>query len=150
MTWITIDTVQRVVTPKAGNSELRFFMFCRLYHGDIHLHKVSRISQTVFKLQWTQIYYRNHYFQSSKGLTQKVGQPVLQFLCSAPRLMMLYICVKFHQNIWNGLQLTEQTRVHSRNGYFQYLCSKGCNSKSRLTRVTVFVLCMLYHGALHL
>ena len=89
-------------------------------------------------------------FKVQKAITQKVGQPVLQFLCSAPRLMMLYICVKFHQNIWNGLQLTEQTRVHSRNGYFQYLCSKGCNSKSRLTRVTVFVLCMLYHGALHL
>ena len=40
---------------------------------------------------------------------------------SAPQLMMLYICVKFHQNIWNGFQLTERTRVHSRNGYFQYL-----------------------------
>ena len=64
--------------------------------------------------------------------------------------MMLYICVKFHQNIWNGFQLTEWTRVHSRNGYFQYLlCSNGHNSKSRLSRVTVFLVCMLSHGALH-
>ena len=53
--------------------------------------------------------------------------------------MMLYICVKFHQNIWNGFQLPQRTRIHSRNGYFQnLLCSKGRNSKSRLTRVTVF------------
>ena len=50
-------------------------------------------------------------------------------------LKVLYICEKFH-NISNGFQLTEWTRVHSRNGYFQYLlCSKGCNSKSRLSRV---------------
>ena len=55
---------------------------------------------------------------------------------------MLYICVKFHQNIWNGFQLTERTCVHTGNGYFQYiLCSKG-NSKSRLTRVTVFACCL--------
>ena len=35
--------------------------------------------------------------------------------------MMLYICVKFHQNICNGFQLIERKREHSRNGYFQYL-----------------------------
>ena len=65
--------------------------------------------------------------------------------------MMLYIYVKFHQNIWNGFQLTERIHLHSRNDYFQYLlCSKGRNYKSRLTRVTVSVFCMLSHGALHL
>ena len=86
-------------------------------------------------------------FKSSKGIIPKVGKPELPFLCSAPCLMMLYICVKFHQNIWNGFQLTEQTQVHSRNGYFQYLlCSTGRNSKSRVTWVTYFVFCMLFHG----
>ena len=50
--------------------------------------------------------------------------------------MVVYICKKFHNNILNGFQLTEWIRVHSRNGYFQYLlCSKGHNSKSRLSRV---------------
>ena len=45
--------------------------------------------------------------------------------------------MKFHQNIWKGFQLTKRTRVHSRNGYLQYLlCLKGRNSKSRLSRVT--------------
>ena len=38
-----------------------------------------------------------------------------------------------------------------RNGYFQYLqCSKGCNSKGRLTRVMVLMVCTSSHGALHL
>ena len=41
MTWITSDNVQRAVSPKAGNSEL-WLMFCKLYHDDIYLHKVSR------------------------------------------------------------------------------------------------------------
>ena len=52
--------------------------------------------------------------------------------------MVFYICMKFHLNTWNRFQLTERTGVHSRNGYFQHLvCSKDCNSKSRLIRVIV-------------
>ena len=56
MTWITIDNVQRVVTPKAGtcNSEL-----------------------------W--------------------------FLCSANCTMVIYICIKFQENISNSCQVTKWT-----------------------------------------
>ena len=58
--------------------------------------------------------------------------------------------MKFHQNIWNDFQL-EWTLVHGRNSYFQYLqCSKGRNSKGRLTRVMVLGFCTSSHGALHL
>ena len=32
---------------------------------------------------------------------------------------MLYICVKFHNHISIGFQLTDQTGVHGRNGYVQ-------------------------------
>ena len=35
-------------------------------------------------------------------------------------IMMLYICVKFYQTIYNSFQLTELTQVNGRNGYFQY------------------------------
>ena len=58
-------------------------------------------------------------------------------MCSALCLIALYICVKFRENISNDFQLTEQTRVHGRNDYVQ--CSKGNNSKSRQSRVTVDV-----------
>ena len=93
ITWITTDNVQRAVTPKADNSGLRFLRF-----ANIHLHKVSRKYLEHFSsTEWTQIYYRNHYFQSSKGHTPKVGLLELCFLCSAPRLMMLYIFVDFHK-----------------------------------------------------
>ena len=47
--------------------------------------------------------------------------------------MVLYIYEKFPNNISNGFQLTEWTRVHGRNGHVQ--CSKGKNSKSRQTRI---------------
>ena len=68
-------------------------------------------------------------------------KPELRFMCPASNHTVLYICVKFFK----------RTRVHSRNVYFQYLlCSKGCNSKSRLTRVMVFVFCMLSYGVLYM
>ena len=53
-------------------------------------------------------------FNVQRAITPKVGKPELWFMFSASRLIVIYICVKFHENI-------EWTRVHSKNGYFQYL-----------------------------
>ena len=58
---------------------------------------------------------------------------------------MLNICVKFHENILNGFDVTERTRVCGRNGNIK--CSKGNNSKSMQSKVTVPVLCTSSHGA---
>ena len=92
----------------------------------------------------TRVYDRNVYVEYSKGNNSNVGKPKLRFMCSASCFIVLYICVKFRENI-------DRTRVHSSNGYFQYaLCSKGRNSKSRVSRVTVFVFCILSYDALHL
>ena len=52
--------------------------------------------------------------------------------------MVLYICVRFHETIWNGFQLTKRTLVHGGNDYVQR--SKGNNSKSKQNRVSVHVL----------
>ena len=98
--------------------------------------------------EWTQVHGRNGYVQCSKGNNSKVGKPELWFMGSACRLIEHYICVKFCENILNGFQLTERTWVHGRNGYVQ--CSKGNNSKSRQTRVTVHMLCLSSHSDLHL
>ena len=87
-------------------------------------------------------------FNIQRAIIPKVGIPELQFMCSASPLIVLYICVKFHENISNGFQLVEWTRVYGRNGYVQ--CSKGNNSKSRQTRVTIHVFCTSSHSALHL
>ena len=84
------------------------------------------------------LYFHVGNFQCSKGNLE------LWFLCFALCLLVLNICVKFHENI-SVLMSTEWTRVCGRNGNFQ--CSKGNNSKSMQSRVTVPVLCMSSHSA---
>ena len=60
------------------------------------------------------------------------------------RLMMLNISIKFYENILNGFQVMEWTQI--------YHCqiSKGNNSKTAWTRVTVLVFCMSPDDALYL
>ena len=57
----------------------------------------------------------------------------LRFLCSARRLMILYVSMQFHENIINGFQVTERTK--------NYHCriSKGNNSK--MFRKEIWFLC---------
>ena len=73
MIWITIDNVQRAVTPKVGKSELWFLYFANcimvIYICIKFQENISNSVQHV--TEWTQIYYRNHYFQSSKGHNSK-------------------------------------------------------------------------------
>ena len=100
-----------------------------------------KISQTVFNLQSGHEYIvEMAMFNVQRTINQKEDTSELQFMCSAYYLMMLYICVKFFENITNGIRVMEQTRVHGRNGYVQ--CSKGNNSVSRQTRVMVHVFCI--------
>ena len=105
-----------------------------------------KISGMVFNLHDNMI--EMAMFNVQRAITPKVGKPELRFMCSARCLIMLYICVKFHENISNDLHLTERTQVHGRNGYAQ--CSKGNNCKSRQTRVTVHVFCTSSYSALYL
>ena len=80
-------------------------------------------------------------FSVQRVITPKVEEPMLWFTCtcSARRPMVLYICVKFYENISNGFQLTERTWVHGGNGYVQsaitpeeskrelrFMCSARC------------------------
>ena len=56
-------------------------------------------------------------FNVQRAITPKVYNPDLRFLPSARPLMVLNICVKFHENIFNGYEVIERTRV----------CGKNCN-----------------------
>ena len=85
-------------------------------------------------------------FNIQRAITPKIGKPALRFMCSAHRLIVIYICLEFRENVLYGFQLIERTQVQGTNGYV--LCSKGNNSKSRQTRVTVHVFCTLPHSAL--
>ena len=91
----------------------------------------------------TRVHGRNGYVHCSKGNNFKSRQTrdTVHVFCKSSDSALLL--VKFCENI-------KQTKKHSRNGYFYILCSKSCNSKSRLTSYVFFVFCMLSHGVLHL
>ena len=39
---------------------------------------------------------------TQRAITPKAGKPELKFMCSARRLMMFNVCVKFHENMSSG------------------------------------------------
>ena len=45
-----------------------------------------------------------------RAITPKVGKPELRFMCSARRLMVFNVCVKFHENMLSGFKVMERTR----------------------------------------
>ena len=59
-------------------------------------------------------------------------------MSSAYRLIVFNVCEKFHENMSSGFKVMERTR--------NCLHTKGSNSKSRKTRVTVHVFCMLAYS----
>ena len=57
--------------------------------------------------EWT----RNSIANEQREITPKLSEAELWFLCMTNRLIVLYICMKFHLNSFNGCQLTEQTQI---------------------------------------
>ena len=47
---------------------------------------------------------------TQRAITPKVGKPELLFMCSARRLMVFHICVKFHDNMSSRFKVMEWTR----------------------------------------
>ena len=53
---------------------------------------------------------RNSIANDQKEITPKISKAELWFLCMTHCLIVLYNCMKFHLNSFNGCQLTERTR----------------------------------------
>ena len=72
-----------------------------------------KISQKVSEL-WSRQEYMVEIamFHVQRAITPKVGKTELWFMCSAHRLMVLYIAVKFHENSSNDIRVMERTRNH--------------------------------------
>ena len=75
----------------------------------------------VFKLKGA---YEITTVEFQREITPKMYRQELLFLCSVCHLMVLYISMKFHENILNSFQAIERTQ--------NYHCpiSKGNNSRS--------------------
>ena len=50
-------------------------------------------------------------YKVQRAITPKVGKPELQFMCSACLLIVLYIYVKFLENILDCIRVMEQIRM---------------------------------------
>ena len=46
-------------------------------------------------------------YNVQRVVTPKAGYSELWFLCSAHHIMVIYICIKFQENISNSFQVTE-------------------------------------------
>ena len=76
-----------------------------------HNSTFNKISRNVFNLQSRHEYMiEMAMFNVSKGNNSK-SKPELRFMCSACRPIVLYICVKFRQNISNGIRVMERTQM---------------------------------------
>ena len=99
-----------------------------------------KISLTVLMLQGDHEYVAEMAISNlQREKTPKVCNPKLRFLNSGRRLIVLNICVKSHENIFNSFEVTERTRVCGKNCHFQ--CSKSNNSDMMQSRVMVPALC---------
>ena len=47
---------------------------------------------------------------NQREITPRISKAELWFLCMTHRLTVLYICMKFHLNYFNGCQLTQRTQ----------------------------------------
>ena len=78
---------------------------------------------------------------TQRAITPKVGKPELRFMCSACRLMVFNICVKFHENMSSGFKVMERTQnfltdTHTHRKYENYiphgiLRMRGYNDKCK-------------------
>ena len=113
----------------------------------LHLHQASAITLSKIKcvldvmpinifarLQgnlWNrfQVIERAHIYDLDHYYVQRADPPKaeLRFLCFANCIMVIYICIKFQENILNSFQVTGWTKIYYRNHYFQN--SKCHNSK---------------------
>ena len=63
-----------------------------------------KICQAVLNL-WS-----GHENCTQMAITPKVGEPELWFMCSVSHLMVLNVCVKFHENMSSSFKVMERTR----------------------------------------
>ena len=95
---------QMAITPKV--TRVKVHVFCTSSHSALHLCEVFlTISQSVFYLQSRHEYMvEMALFNVRRAITPKVGKPELPFMCFAHHLVVLYICVKFGDNISDSIE----------------------------------------------
>ena len=126
-------------------------VFCTLYHGDIHLHKVSRKYIKQFSSNRADTYIREiTIFNVQMAITPvRLSRVEVLMFCTSSH-DALYLC-EFLSKYLKWFPTYKADTSTCRNCHFHYLlCSKDGNSKSRLTRARVLVFCTSSYSDLHL
>ena len=155
-TWFCQETatqkVQRDVT-QVSIQELWFLhSACRLMLVNICM-KFHEDTLNGFKVtERTRFCLRNCYLQSSKGHNSKRTKQELRFLRSARRLMLVNICMKFHEGTLNGFWVTKRTQPYRKIYYFQFqraITPKIHNPEWRILRsarrLMLLYICVKFH-----
>ena len=91
---------------------------------------------------------RNSIANDQSEVTPKISKAELWFLCMTHHLIVLYNCMKFHFNSFNGCQVTERTRNSIANDQREIIPKI---SKAKLwflcmtCRLNVLYKCMKFH-----
>ena len=104
MVIFNIYYVQWAATPKVGSPELRFFfVFCTLSYGAlIFVKSFIKIYGTIFNLQSG----HKHMVEMAMFHVQRAITP-----CVLHIVLVLYIYVKFGENISDGIKVMQRTRM---------------------------------------
>ena len=104
---IALQYNQREITPKIFKAELWFLCFT---HRLIVLYNCMKFHFYSFNGCQLTERTRNSISNDQREITPKISKAELWFLCMTHSLIVLYYCMKFHLNNFNGCQLTERTR----------------------------------------
>ena len=104
---IALQNDQREITPKVSKAELWFFC---MTHRLIVLYNCMKFRFYSFNGCQLTKRTRNRIVNDQREITLKISKAELWFLCMTHYLIVLYNCLKFHLNSFNGCQLTERTR----------------------------------------
>ena len=98
---------QREITPKIFKAELWFLC---MTHCLIVLYNCMKLHFYSFNGCQLTERTRNCIANDQREITPKIFKAELWFLCLIHRRIVIYNCMKFHLNNFNGCQLTERTR----------------------------------------
>ena len=105
---IALQYNQREITPKISKAELWFLC---MKHRLIQLYNCMKFHFYTFNGCQLTERTRNSIVNDQREITTKISEAELWFLCMTRRLIVLYNCLKFHLNNFNGCQLTEPYKI---------------------------------------
>ena len=101
-----IVNTQREITQKEEKSELRFMCSARRLMVFNVCVKFQENMSSGFKIMER----TRKIVNTQRAISPKVEKPELRSMCSARRLMVFNVCVKFHENMSSGFKVMERTR----------------------------------------